>query len=352
MLNRLDLGGYPKTMSPSPPSQMSWSPWHQRLHKTLVANPALLPKGASLLLSVSGGQDSMALLKLIIDLQRLHEWQIQIWHGDHGWHKNSKQVASELHNWCQEQNLCFLVDSTSKEHTKNEEEARIWRYTSLTNAAHSLSAINQESPCLHVLTGHTGSDRAETVLMNLARGSDLGGLSSMPKLRRLKENILLVRPMLIFSRKETAQICKEMRLPVWLDPSNANLNLSRNRIRHEVVPVLEQIHPGCSIRIAALAERLSHQKKDQEAIALMALQVIKQSDGISRKNLCLLPLTARATVLASWIKEAGIDVLSTSQLDEISRKVETKQPPGCIHLRKGWSIKWGQDLVKLEHSHK
>ena len=61
-----------------------------------MADPDLLPSGSALLIAVSGGQDSMALLGLLRDLQRLHHWNLQIWHGDHGWNKQSKQVASEL----------------------------------------------------------------------------------------------------------------------------------------------------------------------------------------------------------------------------------------------------------------
>ena len=63
-------------MSQSTNIETPWSPWHNRLHKNLKAKPELLPLGSSLLLSVSGGQDSMALLKLIIDLQRIYKWKI------------------------------------------------------------------------------------------------------------------------------------------------------------------------------------------------------------------------------------------------------------------------------------
>jgi len=62
-----------------------WSPLHLRLHRQLLQKPDLLPAGAPLLVAVSGGQDSMALLALLRDLRRLHHWSLQLWHGDHGW---------------------------------------------------------------------------------------------------------------------------------------------------------------------------------------------------------------------------------------------------------------------------
>ena len=86
-----------------------WSKWHEQLHKYLKGKKDLLPYGSCLLLSISGGQDSMALLKLILDLQRLHLWKIKIWHGDHGWHNRSGLIAKELNNWCNENNLEYLL---------------------------------------------------------------------------------------------------------------------------------------------------------------------------------------------------------------------------------------------------
>ena len=88
----------------------------------------------------------------------------------------------------------------------------------------------------YVLTGHTSSDRAETLLLNLARGTDLAGLSSMRQCRPISKdhphkNVQLIRPLLGFSREDTALICSELGLPIWLDPANSNPDFSRNRVR-------------------------------------------------------------------------------------------------------------------------
>ncbi len=184
-------------MLPSASRRIPWSPWHERLHKKLLTSTTLLPKGASLLIAVSGGQDSMALLKLILDLQRLHAWQIQVWHGNHGWHNKSQQIAIELQEWCKQQKVAFYVSNTSKQETNTEAEARKWRYEQLAKRARSLALTNKYSPCNHVLTGHTASDRAETVLLHLARGADLTGLSSLKEDRKLDQTIHLVRPLLV-----------------------------------------------------------------------------------------------------------------------------------------------------------
>ncbi len=333
-------------MSTANPNQMPWSPWHYRLHKHLKNKPSLLPQGACLLLAISGGQDSMALLKLLLDLRRLHHWNLHIWHGDHCWHEESQLTAHELKQWCTKQDLQVHSSQASKGLTKNEASARQWRYEQLVKQANSLSS-QKELTCTHVITGHTSSDRAETVLLNLARGADLAGLSSLREVRSLNEEIKLVRPILCFNRKETEQICKEMQLPVWIDPSNRNLNFSRNRIRHEVLPALEALHPGCSLRMAALAERLTHYKNDQLSLSNLALKAVKGSKGLRREALCQLSQTARATLLASWLKEIGASGISTSSLVELSKKIEPNQPPGSINLGKGLKINWTKGSVQF-----
>jgi tRNA(Ile)-lysidine synthase len=87
-----------------------WGPVHAALHGQLRRDPELLPAGAPLLLAVSGGQDSMALTRLLLDLGRLHGWSLQLWHGDHGWRPESARQAAELEAWATGWGLAIQVD--------------------------------------------------------------------------------------------------------------------------------------------------------------------------------------------------------------------------------------------------
>ena len=107
----------------------------------------------------------------------------------------------------------------------------------------------------------------------------MAGISSLPGFRKLDQNIYLVRPLLEFSRHETGKICKELKVPIWIDPSNKNTELSRNRVRQQIIPVLEDLHPGSSLRIASLAERLSHYKDDQHAITILLIKTLRKPEG-------------------------------------------------------------------------
>ena len=75
--------------------QKKWTSWHHLLHKKLLSDKKLIPNGANLLIAVSGGQDSMALLNLLNDMKTQHNWYMHVWHGDHQWHEKSEKYAIE-----------------------------------------------------------------------------------------------------------------------------------------------------------------------------------------------------------------------------------------------------------------
>ena len=325
-------------------ASQSWLPWHDTLHRQLLGQPNLLPDGERMLIALSGGQDSMALIGLLLGLQHLHHWHFQLWHGDHGWHDQSAATASELKAWCQGQELDLQISRNTRDHTGTEASARSWRYQ-------ELAALSQKLCCRTVLTAHTASDRAETLLLQLARGTDLAGLGSLRQIRPLQNDDpngpRLVRPLLTFSRDNTAQICQDLHLPIWLDPSNANPAFSRNRIRNEVLPVLEELHPGCSQRIAQLSERVSLVEDSQRTLATLAIEQLRCEHGLQRNALKVLPKATRRLLLHHWLQEQGISTLSASQLDTLSLAIGPGRPPGSRSLPERKSLQWTQDSVQL-----
>ena len=301
--------------------------------------PQLLPQGSSLLLAVSGGQDSMALLALLQDLSALHGWDLRLWHGDHRWHDGSSQIAAELGAWCQQRELLLQVDQAAPGQVPNEAKARQWRYERLEQRGREAGA--------DVVTGHTASDRAETMLLQLARGSDLAGLAAVPSVRPLSpEGPQLRRPLLHLQRDDTLQICKDLALPIWEDPSNQSLEFARNRIRQEVLPVLEDLHPGSTKRMSALAERVSHVRDSQTELSQMALQVLQTAAGLDRRGLGALSPAVRRLLLAQWLQQQGMQPLPATQLDELGRRLENGAPGGAADLAGGWQLSWkGGELM-------
>ena len=334
--------------SDSPTQQLAqpWSRHHLRLHRWLLQRPELLPQGASLLLAVSGGQDSMALVGLLRDLQRLHHWRLQLWHGNHQLRSNSDQQACELAGWAQQQGLTLEIERWL-EPQPAEAAARTWRYSALEAAARRCGAS-------HVVTGHTASDRAETLLLQLARGSHRRGLASLRPQRALAPDLTLVRPLLLFSRLETEQIRTQLGLPLWLDPSNHDPCYSRNRLRQEVLPVLEQLHPGASRRISGVAERLAQEQQSQDELLDLALAQLLADQpaaehALRRRKLLGLQAANQRQLLQHWLGLQGITPLPAAHLQALLRRLAPARGSGSQALPGGLQLHWDRQHLWLSH---
>ena len=333
---------------PSEPSttERGWGPHQLRLHRQLLRRPELLPKGAGLLLAVSGGQDSMALTRLLRDLQPLHHWRLRLWHGDHGWRAEATAQARELKLWAESEGLELEIAQAPERGLGSEAAARSWRYDRLAR-----SAVLQG--CTHVVTGHTASDRTETVLLNLARGCHLRGLASLRPLRPLTlpapdgAPLLLSRPLLLLSRADTYQLCQERNLPVWLDTTNADPRFSRNRLRAEVLPVLEELHPGASRRISGLAERLAAESEQKEELLDLALEVLGVAEvprgsaaALQQRRLGALSAAIQRQLLQRWLETQRGRGLESAPLEQLIRRLAAGQGSGRMDLAAGWQLRW------------
>jgi len=249
----------------------NWTLLHASVHQTLRQRQ-LLPQHRRVLIAVSGGQDSLCLAKLLCDLQPKWGWQLAIAHCDHRWPQD-EGIAAHVQNLAQSLALPFYLRTGDKVGS-SEAAARQWRYQALTEIARSHSFQD-------VVTGHTKSDRAETVLYNLIRGAGADGLQSLTWKRPLAEDIQLVRPLLNVTRAETFQFCQEQHLPIWEDAYNQYLNYARNRIRQELIPYLQtQFNPRVETALAQTAELLRADVAYLEEVANeLRLQAIATSGG-------------------------------------------------------------------------
>jgi tRNA(Ile)-lysidine synthase len=386
-----------------PGTPPAWSSDHLRLHRSLLRRPELLPRGAPLLLAVSGGQDSMAMTGLLRDLQSLHHWRLHLWHGDHGWRDDSAQQASELQSWARSQQLPIRVDRQEPPESRGNREAlaRCWRYQCLQREALRLG-------CRHVLTAHTASDRAETVLLHLARGSHRRGLVALRRRQPLAallggesasvpgefprqrgaaivsgelvggsgdvlslspagpqprepmdpeerstvpagfSTLWLVRPLQAFTRQDTERICRREGWPIWQDATNAQLELSRNRIRAQVLPVLEQLHPGAARRISDQAERLAAEEEQQQELLHLALIPIQTGPlQLDRRALLRLSPASQGLLLQHWLRRCRGQELDSRSLAALLPRLVMQRGPGRMDLSAGWQLCWRGTTLAL-----
>ena len=181
---------------------------------------------APVVVGCSGGADSLALLVLAVDAA-LDPIAV---HVDHGVRDGSAAEADTVAEAAARLGARFDARRVSVNRGPNlEARARTARYDALecARAEHGASAV---------LVGHTADDQAETVLLNLLRGSGSSGLAGMPSRRGH-----IVRPLLGIRRAELRALCAQRGLVPVSDPSNQDLSFRRNRIRHEVIPLLEGV---------------------------------------------------------------------------------------------------------------
>ena len=330
-------------------TQKNWTLWHHLLHKEFLSDKKLIPNGANLLIAVSGGQDSMALLNLINDMKTQHNWFVNVWHGDHQWHEQSERYALELKSYCDKKNISFFCDKANKKTVSSEEKARNWRYKKLSERANQLLSKNTKNIDIYLITGHTNTDNAETFLLNLARGSNYAGLSYIDKKRLLERNIFLIRPLLIFSRENTKTICNLMNIPIWEDPSNCDLKIKRNLVREKIIPTFETMYPGYSKRINNFAEKMSKYNKEQQDLGKLAYLSCKDEKGVQRELLNSLCIEARCTILNIFVKKNCTKQLNSNNILDLASEILAKDR-GQINLPERLKIIWNKDYINLEKS--
>lgn len=185
------------------------------LRASLAQACTFAPPQDHLDLGVSGGADSVAMLVLAT----LHHRRVTVWHVDHGLRAESGEEAALVEAHCERFDAEFkfvsanLADGPNLEARAREERKRLL-------------------PVGHA-TGHTADDQAETVLVNLMRGAGIDGLSGM----RPGPN----HPLLALRRSETVALCEAWDLDYVRDPTNDDPRFVRNRVRHEVLPLLAEI---------------------------------------------------------------------------------------------------------------
>lgn len=204
---------------------------HKFSKKKLLNN--IFNNKKSILLAISGGQDSITLLFLFYFFKQLNNWRIGIVHCNHMWQSEAIRNASKLSLLVKQLNFNYY-EATSTIAIRNEEEGRLWRYKIITKIAHS---HDYEL----IMTGHTASDDIETLTGSFLRNCKFKNIT--PRKKTTKSCAFIIqyfRPLLEFSRLETKLFCHKYNLPVQVDLTNKNIQFKRNRIRQELLPYLRK----------------------------------------------------------------------------------------------------------------
>ena len=302
---------------------------------------------ATFVVGVSGGADSVSLLLALDELQKLHKLQFRLIasHFNHGLRgKESDVDEAFVRVLCSDRKIELSVGRSSLKHVSNiEQGARIERYEFLRQTALNLSVSA-------VLTGHTVDDQAETLLMNLIRGSGIQGLTGMPAVRELTRdhgNIKLVRPLLNWARRaDTENYCRELEVNYRSDTMNEDESFTRVRIRKILLPLLHDFNPRIVEKLADTARLLRDEIIDLPEVT---------AETLSLADLRSLSDGELARIVRSWlaVNRGDLRQIEVKHIDSIRRLVNSQKsgkivelPGGDAVVKESGKLVFGKNLVE------
>lgn len=237
----------------------------------------MVKEGDCVLAAVSGGADSLCLLEILLALQKQKQFRICVVHVEHGIRgKESMKDAEFVENFCKGRNIpCKVYHCQAEAYAKAnkmtvEEGARALRYDFLEQASGKFGADK-------IAVAHNRNDCAETMLFHLARGTELRGLCGILPVRGK-----IIRPLLCVERKEIEAYLKKREQQFCVDSTNETLDYTRNKIRHQVLPVLEEINSQAVAHMNQTSSAVAEAVALMEELTEQALEyyIRRDKDGI------------------------------------------------------------------------
>jgi len=285
------------------------------------------PEGKCLV-GLSGGADSVALTYLLLPLRESGAIRLEAVHVNHGL-RGSESDGDErfVREMCEELKIPLRVFRPDLRGRRDENAAREARYAAFAQAA-------REAGASALVLAHQREDQAETLLLHLLRGAGPEGLGGMKRAER-RDGYLLLRPLLGISGRELREALRAEGLRWREDGSNQETKYFRNRIRSELLPLMERMAPGAAGRIARTADMIG---LENEAMAEEAEAMASRPPAVRRRALRL------------WwqkegprLEERGLSYEQTLRLDSL-----TEAPRGTIiNLPGGWRARREKRHLRL-----
>jgi tRNA(Ile)-lysidine synthase len=320
----------------------------QSLDAAMRAFQPLLPLGVAL----SGGADSSALL-----VQCASRWpgQVCALHINHGLQAAALQFQQHCQSLCASLGVPLRVKDVMARHASGqspEDAARIARYQGLLE----LAQADAERPALAAIAlAQHADDQVETLLLALSRGAGLAGLSAMPA-QWLRGGTQFYRPLLEVTGADIREWLACEHIAYVIDPTNVDERYTRNRIRAQLMPVLQETFPHFRDTFARSAAHAAQAQALLDEIAEQDMtQLLRERDGLPQiKALQLLGVPRQGNVLRFWLKSGFGVIPSTAQLRELQgqiaacttrgHRIQIKVGNGFVE-RRGAVLAWYNPMV-------
>jgi len=301
--------------------------------RSAIRRYSMIERGDRVVIAVSGGADSMALLFALHSLSSDLDCELAVAHLDHGLRPSSAADARFVEEQAASLGLpvmserCDVLGEAAARRQGIEEAARGVRRTFLARVAAEWGASR-------VALGHTADDQAETVLFRLARGTGWDGLCGMAPVSGP-----IIRPLLFLTRGEVRQFAADQGIPWREDETNGDVSFARNRIRERVLPELAAINPDVVRSIARFADIAGDMRGiEQYVVDRLWDDVCESEDSGSlrlvRPRVVTLPPSVQSVVLREAMRRARGDLcgLGRSHVAAARRLAAGEAERGELHL--------------------
>ena len=310
----------------------------ERLRERLSPVP-----GGRCLLGLSGGADSVGLLCLLLPLREEGGLELEAVHVNHGM-RGAEAEDDELfvRKLCGEHSVPLRVCRLDLAGRRDENTAREARYSAFreTMADRGISTL---------VLAHQREDQAETFLMRLMRGAGPEGLGAM-RAREERDGYTLLRPMLDISGGELREALREAGQPWREDGSNRDGRYLRNRVRMELLPLMEEMIPGAAARLARTAGLTALENEAMDGAAAALLEECGTPAGLRTEPLLRAPEALACRALRMWWRIRG-PVLEERELNygQTRRLWELAAAPRgtIINLPGGWRARREKETIRL-----
>lgn len=293
----------------------------------------LLNPGDRVICAVSGGMDSMAMLWCLWSLRDKLKIDLSAAHFNHNL-RGAESDGDEafVRKFCQGFGIdCAFGSGKIRPGKKGlEAAAREARYD-------FLLGLDREAK---IATAHTAGDNGETILMHLLRGSGLKGLGGIPPKRGR-----IVRPLLCVTREEISAYMSELGLPHREDSSNFQDDFLRNRLRHEVMPVLLRENPAFLEHVTPAALRLRQDEDYLDQAAQSAYDQAKRPEGLDCQLLRTLHPAILNRVLSRFLRAKGLKEPGSAQIEEVKKLIFSGNPSAACVFSGGTVFTRRYDLL-------
>lgn len=315
------------------PDSSELHPVLSKLHSFLTQHlsfddASLTPSSTSapkLLLALSGGLDSSALLHLLVSLRSVLSFDLHALHVHHGLSQNADAWSALCAEQCRLLNVPINIVHVNVDQSSKlgiEAAARQLRYQALFDERLSLQAD-------FIVTAHHQDDQAETLILQLMRGAGVKGLSSMAEVDQARS---FIRPLLGVPRLALYDYAMQAGIQWCDDESNDNTQYERNFVRHDVMPVLLARYPSVKSVLARTASHLAEANDLLDTLAEIDAQALIVNDSVCLQGLSQLSIARAKNLLRWWFAQHQLSMPTSDHLAEMLQQLLNAKPDAELSI--------------------